>query len=660
MSMDSRTKKFWIMDYETIVNCFVAVFTGYSSGDTRIFVVNRDRNDLPDFLDFLDDNIAYNDWHFGYNNLAFDAQITEFILENRDELYHLSSDDFTATIAQYAGSVIAKSNRGEWLDYPEFKLSIQCLDIFKLNHWDSMAKRCSLKWIQFSMDWFSVEEMPHHYTEPVLTDTVLDSIIRYCINDVRSTKQIFVLKNPKGEQVMASQINLRAQLSADYRLNLYSASEPRISKEMFLHFLSEKLGKDKKEIKVMKTERDNVVVRNIILPSITFTTPEFTGVFNWFKSQIVNTTIDIEQTETRGPKYRMMYKGVPTDYGLGGLHGCIKSGIYTAGNGKKILSADVTSFYPNLAIKNEWSPLHIPKKDFCELYEWFFEERKKYPKTSPLNYLFKIILNSTYGLSKNKYSFLYDPEFTFRITINGQLQLSMLYEMIATRIPNAQPLMQNTDGLEFIVDEQDEKLFYEICKEWEELTSLQLETVEYDKMIIGDVNNYIAVYTDGKTKCKGRFEFEELALHKNKSHLIIPKALYAYFIYGKDPREFLQENRNIFDYCGGAKLKGNWFFEKRGVVDGQYTAEKLQKLVRYFISNTGVKLIKCNPDGREIQLESGKHMQTIFNLYEEKPCEQYDVNEKYYQDKIYDEIQKIEKTSIVLPQDKVNQQLSLF
>jgi hypothetical protein len=656
----SRNKKFWIMDYETIINCFVAVFTGYSSSETRIFVVNRDRNDLPQFLDFLDDNIEFKDWHFGYNNIAFDSQITEFILENREDLSYLSADDFTATIAQYAASVIAKSNRGEWLDYPEFRLSIPCVDIFKLNHWDSTAKRCSLKWIQFSMDWFSVEEMPHHYTQPVLSDETLDSIVRYCINDVRSTKQIFILRNPKGEQVMASQINLRAQLSADYKLNLYSASEPRISKEMFLHFLSEKLNKDKKEIRVMKTERDNVVVRNIILPTIEFQTPEFNGVFNWFKSQIVNTMIDIDQTETKGPKYRMMYKGVPTDYGLGGLHGCIKAGIYSAGNGKKILSADVTSFYPNLAIKNGWSPAHIPKKDFCELYEWFFEERKKYPKSSPLNYLFKIILNSTYGLSKNKYSFLYDPEFTFRITINGQLQLSMLYEMIATRIPNAQPLMQNTDGLEFLVDEQDEKLFYEICKEWEDLTSLQLETVEYDKMIIGDVNNYIAVYTDGKTKCKGRFEFEELALHKNKSHLIIPKALYAYFIFGKDPKDFLEENRNIFDYCAGAKLKGNWFFEKRSVVNSKYETEKLQKLVRYYISNAGVKLIKCNPDGREIQLESGKHMQTIFNMFEDKKWEDYDVNDKYYLDKIYDEIQKIEKSSIVLPQDNINQQLSLF
>lgn len=658
--MKKRNRIFWVMDYETIVNCFVAVFTSYSSNETHTFIVNRETNDFEKFIQFLEENINCNDWHFGYNNLAFDAQITEFCLENKEEMLWMTSDEISATIAQYAGQVIAKSNSGEWSDYPEFKLSIPCVDIFKLNHWDGTAKRCSLKWIQFSMDWHNVEEMPHHHTHPVLDDATLNDIVQYCINDVNSTKQIFVHRNPKGEQVMASQINLRADLSKTYNLSLHSASEPRISKEMFLHFLSEKLGIDKKAIRVMKTERDNVVVRNIILPYIDFQTPEFKGVHNWFKSQIVNTSLDIEQIQTKGPKYIMMYRGVKTVYGLGGLHGCIKPGIYKAGEGKKILSADVTSFYPNLAIKNEWSPAHIPKKDFCELYEWFFEERKKYPKSSPLNYLFKIILNSTYGLSKNKYSFLYDPEFTFRITINGQLQLSILYEMIATRIPGAQPLMQNTDGLEFIVDEKDEKLFYDICKEWEDITSLQLETVEYDKMIIGDVNNYIAVYTDGKTKCKGRFEFEELALHKNKSHLIIPKALYAYFIKGEDPKDFITRNRNIFDYCAGAKLKGDWFFEERAVKDGVYYKKTLQKLIRYFISNKGVKLIKCNPDGREIQLEAGKHEQTIFNRHVAKSWDEYNVNDKYYLDKIYDEISKIEKTSDVLPYENKNQQLSFF
>jgi hypothetical protein len=179
-------------------------------------------------------------------------------------------------------------------------------------------------------------------------------------------------------------------------------------------------------------------------------------------------------------------------------------------------------------------------------------------------------------------------------------------------------------------------------------------------MIIGDVNNYIAVYKDGKTKCKGRFEFDELALHKNKSLLIVPKAWYAYFVHGKDPAEFLKENRNIYDYCVGAKLRGDWYFEERGFKDGAYVTTKLQKLVRYYISENGIKIIKCNPDGREIQLESGKALQTIFNKFEDKPWEEYRVDEKFYLDKIYEEIKKIEKTSQVLPQHMQLTQLSLF
>lgn len=650
------------MDYETIVNCFVAVFTGYSSGETHVFVINRDRNDLKKFIAFLKDNKQHDDWHLGYNNLAFDSQITEFILHFEKDLLELDSDEITASIAQYAAEVIRKSNAGEFLDYPEFKLSIKCIDIFKLNHWDNMAKRSSLKWIQYSMDWYNVEEMPHHHAEPVMDDETLDTIIKYCVNDVNSTKQIFVHKNAKGERPMAAQINLRAELSKTYDVPLFSASEPRISKEIFLFFLSKKLGKSKKDIRAMRTYRDYVNIRDIILPMVNFETPEFKGVHNWFKNLVVDTKLyDDRDDKIKGPRYRMMYKGVPTDFGLGGLHGCIKPGIYKSGNGKIILSADVTSFYPNLAIRNQWGPAQFPKKDFCELYEWFFEERKKYSKKDPLNYLFKIILNSTYGLSKERNSFLYDPELTFRITVNGQLQLAMLYEMLATRIPGAQPLMQNTDGLEFLLDEQYEDLFFEICKEWEVLTNLQLEYVKYDKMIIGDVNNYIAVYDNGEVKCKGRFEFKDLPFHKNKSFLIVPKALYAYFINGIDPKQFLQDNRNIFDYCAGAKLKGDWFFVERGVIDGVFVENKLQKLIRYFMSDKGTKLIKCNPDGRELQLESCKIMQTIFNKAEHKSWEEYGVNDAYYLDKIYDEIHKIERLSTVLPSSgSYGQQLELF
>ena len=337
-----RDKKFWVMDLETIINAFVAVFIGYSSNETKIFVVNKERNDMKAFIDFLKDCKENGDWHLGYNNLAFDAQITEFVLQYEKDFLELNSDEITATIAQYAGEVIRKSNAGEWLDYPEFKLSIKCIDVFKLNHWDGTAKRCSLKWVQFSMDWYNVEEMPHHHTQPVNDQKTLDDVINYCINDVLSTKQIFLYKDAKGERPMAAQINLRAELSKTYDVALYSASEPRISKEIFLHFLSKKLGKTKKEIRAMRTYRDYVKIREIILPMVEFETPEFKGVHNWFKNLVVDTKLyDDKDDKIKGPKYTMMYKGVKTDFGLGGLHGCIKPGIYKSGNGKIILSADV-------------------------------------------------------------------------------------------------------------------------------------------------------------------------------------------------------------------------------------------------------------------------------------------------------------------------------
>jgi hypothetical protein len=652
------------MDYETIVNCFVAVFTDYTSDERRVFVINRGRNEFDEFVNFLQESRECGDWHLGYNNLQFDAQISEYVLQYHEHIKHAfeDADEITNCIYRYAQEVINKSSRGEFLDYPEFRLTIPCVDIFKLNHWDSNAKRASLKWIQFSMDWENVEEMPHPHYEPVVDDGTLDDVVNYCINDVDSTKSIFNYKNAKGEKVMASQINLRSELSKTYGLKLYSASEPRISKEIFLHFLSDKLRKDKKVIRDMRTYRSEVPIRHIILPTVKFDTPEFITMHNWFKELVVDTKIldsSEEELKKKGPKHRMMHKDVPTDYALGGIHGCIASGIYEATEGKKIMSADVTSFYPNLAIRNGWAPSHIPQKDFCELYEWFFEERKKYPKSSPLNYLFKIVLNSTYGLSKSKYSFLYDPELTFRITVNGQLLLSMLYEMISTRIPGAIPLMQNTDGLEFLIDEKYEEEYFKICKEWEEITNLQLEVDEYKKMIIGDVNNYIAVYKNGKTKCKGRFEFEELALHKNKSALIVPKAWYAYFVDGVDPVDFLEKNKNIYDYCIGSKIKGDWYFVERGVRKGEFFENKLQKLVRYFVSNSGVKIIKCNPDGRKIQLVSGKYLQTIFNKFENKPFEDYDLNIKFYLKRIRDEIEKIESTSKVLPKND-SLQLTLF
>ena len=638
----------WVMDYETLTNCFIAVFQHYKDDSVKhLFVIHKDRNDLPKFIAFLNTCVAQKQYHISYNGIAFDAQISQTILDNQKRLLQLSTDAVIKYIYDYAQKIITTSDRGEFPDYPLYKLKIRQIDLFKMNHWDNRAKMSSLKWIQFSMDWENVEEMPHLHYEPVESAEELEMIIQYCHNDVLSTREI--LEHSK------EQIQLRQTLTKEYNIDLYSASEPRISKELFIHFLHQKLGISKSELKQLRSPRDYIILAECVLPYIKFQTPEFQKVLDYIRTKVITSTKD-------GFKFSMNYKGVKTDYGLGGLHGAKDPGVYEAKPGWTIMTSDVTSYYPNLAIKNKFHPEHLPQKEFGDLYEWFFEERKKIPKTDPKNYVYKIILNSTYGLTGDQNSFLYDPKMTMQITINGQLSLSMLYEMICEQIPEAVPLMQNTDGLETLIPNDKVDKYHEICRKWEIMTQLNLEHDEYSKLIIADVNNYMAVYKNGKTKCKGKFEWEELEkkkvsiLHKNKSFLVVPKAVYAYFTKGVMPEDFLAQDNNIFNYCAGVKAKGGWVFEERSVKDSTLHVNKLQKIIRYFISNKGSKLVKCNKDGREIQTEAGQWLQTVINKVDpNKPFTEYDINKSYYLDEIYKQIQQIEKVS-----QRSSTQLSLF
>jgi hypothetical protein len=628
----------WVMDYETLSNCFIACFEAVNSEEQRIFVIHESQNDILELVEFLQENISSDEWHVSFNGLGFDSQITEYILRNRDSVIHNTGEVIAKWIYGKAQNVISRQNAGEFLEFSPRDLQINQVDVFKLNHWDNNAKRSSLKWIQYTMDWPNIIDMPIHHTETIVAEQIPE-IIRYCINDVKSTKQIMKLSK--------EQIGLRKTLTDEYGINLFSASEPRISKELFLHFLSHKLEMKKWDLRQARTHRARITVKNIILPYIEFKTATFQNLLKKFEEVV------IYPGETKGGfKYSVQYKGVKTDYGLGGIHGARSTKVYESNEDMVIMTSDVTSFYPNLAIRNKWAPAHLPQDEFCDLYEWFFEERKKIPKKDPKNYVYKIILNSTYGLSNDENSFLYDPEFTMRITINGQLSLSMLYEMICEEIPNAIPLMQNTDGLETLIPREYVDKYMDICKRWEDITQLQLEHDTYSKIILGDVNNYIAITEDGKSKCKGRFEYDNLALHKNKSFLIIPKAIHAYFVDGIQPEDFLAANQNIFDYCGGVKIKGDWSFYEHKIVNGEHSIEPVQHTIRYFVSNSGSKIIKKNnTDGREIQVEAGKWMQTVMIDYTEKEFSEYDINFKYYLDNIYKEIRSLEP---------INNQLSLF
>ena len=663
-------KNHWVHDYETLINCFLAVFEHYKTDEVKVFTIGKLRNDLPGFLQFLSRNRKHNEWHISFNGLNFDGQLTQYIMIEGKKLLAMDGERAANMIYLKAQECIEKGNRREFQQWSEQKLYIKQIDVFKLNHWDNPAKRSSLKSIQVAMRWHNVQDMPISHTTPINTIEQLKQVAKYCRNDVSSTKKIM--------QLSQNEINLRGTLTKEYGIPLFSAAEPRIAKELFLMFLSQKTQRDPYELKKLRTWRKRIDFEKIILPYINFDgLPLFEHLLKEFKDVVLD-----PQNTRGGFKTTVKYRGLKSVFGLGGVHGA-KKGVYIAQEGMIMMSSDVVSFYPRLAMVNEWSPKHLPKEVFCEQYQWFFDERRKIPKSDPRNYVYKIVLNSTYGLSNDKNCFLYDPEFTMRITVNGQLSLTMLYTMLCERLKGAIPLMQNTDGVEIMIPETEKEKYLEICAEWEQLTGLELEHDHYQKLFIPDVNSYIGVFDfkevtkdkweklklsnpedpikeeDGKfyhaaTKRKGRLEFKNLALHKNHSFLIIKKALYYYFVHDIKPEDYLADNRDIFDYCGAVKARGDWKFTESKIENQEHSETDLQKTVRYYISKKGSKMVKVNRlDGRKIQVESGKWLQTVFNIHEDKSWDEYGIDERYYLEKIYKEIKS-------LVPERFDNQMSLF
>mgnify|MGYP003667758855 FL=1 len=60
-------KKHWVMDYETLYDCFTGVFEHYKTTETKTFVVCRIKNDYKEFIEFIHQNIENKEWHIIHN-----------------------------------------------------------------------------------------------------------------------------------------------------------------------------------------------------------------------------------------------------------------------------------------------------------------------------------------------------------------------------------------------------------------------------------------------------------------------------------------------------------------------------------------------------------------------------------------------------------------
>ena len=124
-------------------------------------------------------------------------------------------------------------------------------------------------------------------------------------------------------------------------------------------------------------------------------------------------------------------------------------------------------------------------------------KKQKDKRQAPL----KIVLNSTYGILKDKNNPFYDPRMSNQVCVTGQLLLLDLVEKVEHL---GEVLQMNTDGVYmYMKDMESVEKVKQIAHEWERRTMLELEFDIYAKIYQRDVNNYIIVDENGHYKSKG-------------------------------------------------------------------------------------------------------------------------------------------------------------
>lgn len=563
--------KFLVYDLETYPNIFT--FCGYDCETKQwfLFEISDRKNQRDELIAFLQYYQSQPDYYFvGYNNVGFDYPIIHALMVN--------PATFTYQLASGLANQIIH-DRDNFRPIWESDRKIKQIDLYKINHFDNRARATSLKALQFAMRSNSVEDLP--YDIRPLTDHEKDELIKYNFHDVSET--INFLDKCRHLIKLRKDIIDTKMIYGDV-LNM---SDVKIGSE----FLIKEIGRDKcfnQQRQPLQTQIQQVDLKDIILPKISFLDDKYEAVKRWFE------TMTWHAYKENNITMQHTINDFTFHFGVGGIHGSVENSKFFSNDEWQIIDLDVASLYPSLGIANNFYPTHLGEM-FVEKYKGLKEKRFQHAKGTALNAMYKLALNGAYGNSNNPYSPFYDPSYMLKITINGQLQILQLAELLFS-VPNVKPIQVNTDGITCYVHKSAMEFFKLHQIWWQKETGLDLEEALYSKMYIRDVNNYIAVTTKGKIKAKGAYWYPQSesdydgVWNKDYSGMVIQKAVHLSLIENVNPEYAVKMFHDPFDFMmryktpPGAQL---------------YIGEEpCSKTVRYYVSNNGKPLFKtAKPKG---------------------------------------------------------------
>jgi hypothetical protein len=419
----------WIYDIETLKNCFILCAT--NGKETHIFKIYKHGNIVINDYNKMKQFLLNTDGLIGFNNIGFDYPVIHKLLTIKfptiDNLIRIQYDTAQTIIKEqdydYKDRTVNVTER-DWL--------IPQLDLFRIWHFNNKAKATGLKWLQFSMNWHNIEEMPIDYREDILPEQI-DSIVSYCINDIESTKEFFnyTIGNTTHPLYKGiDKIQLRKDIENEFGLNCANWNDVKIGEQLLKKDYCNLTGIYSKDLDKIKTNIHPEFIWQDCFPDyINFSTPEFNKFINSIKYKYV----------TEGQEYNFTYKNTTYTIALGGLHSNDKARILEPTSNQILRDCDVGSMYPNRIRKAGLHPLHLSviwNTNYQKYIEKRLEAKSAYKKTKEMKYqaiqeTFKLALNGgSFGKTGETTSWQYCNFTNKKITIGSQMDLLMLIEQL--------------------------------------------------------------------------------------------------------------------------------------------------------------------------------------------------------------------------------------
>lgn len=340
-----------------------------------------------------------------------------------------------------------------------------------------------------------------------LTTKELQSVIKYCEHDVMETFKVFIETKDEFESHIG--------LLKEFNVPITHISKTKAQISAFI------LGANK----ITRDDEFDIVFPDTIDLGKYQSVRDYYD--NWSKNDKDYAKMELE----------VELSGVPHKFGVGGIHGAIPKYV---GDGDYIL-ADVSSYYPALMIEYDFLSRNVsnPKKFKLIRDERLVMKAKGDPREFPR----KILINATFGASKDQYNNLYDPLQANNICIAGQL---LLVDLIDKLEGYCEIVQSNTDGILFkLFKTSDYDMVIGICEDWSKRTRMDLAYKRYSKVVQKDVNNYIMYGEKGVVR-KGAFVKETNNLDNNLT--IVNTAVVNYFLFGTSPEVTIMNSTSLIDF----------------------------------------------------------------------------------------------------------------